>query len=129
MQLHDFHSHFLVAVEVLFQQGTLYSVPEGSTMQICVQLSREAAIQVIIPVIIVAGTAQQNVDFTISSQSFTFPAGIQESCNTVSSIGDTILEDDEQFTLTLQSSDTVVSLSDASITIIDQNSTLSKNMQ
>ena len=95
-------------------------------MQICVQLSREAAIQVILPLMVVAGTAQQNVDFTISSQFFTFPTGVQESCIIVSAVGDTILEDDEQFTLTLQSSDTVLSLSDASITIIDQNSMLNK---
>ena len=93
-------------------------------MQICVQLSREAAIQVILPLMIVAGTAQQNVDFTISSQSLIFPAGVQESCISILAVGDTILEDDERFTLTLQSSDTVLSFSNASITIIDQNSTL-----
>lgn len=107
----------------------MYSVLEGSTLQICVQLSHEAAIQVILPLIIVAGTAQQNVDFTISSQSFTFPIGVQESCTNVSAVGDTILENDEQFTFTLQSSDTVLSFSDTAVTIIDQNSMLNESMQ
>ena len=93
-------------------------------LQICVQLSREAAIQVTVPLTVLAGSAQQNVDFTISSQSLTFPAGVVENCTSISVIGDAILEDSEVFTLSLQSSETVISTSDATVMIVDQNSAL-----
>ena len=94
-------------------------------MQICTQLSREAAIPVIIPLTVGGGIAIQNTDFTLSSQSITFPTGAMEICVSISAVDDSILEEDEVFTLTLQSTDTVLTgSSSTNTTIIDQDSKL-----
>ena len=118
-----FHS----AVTVSFLQPS-ESIPEGSSVEVCSQLSSEAAIPVTVPleVVVGGGTAVQNTDFILSSQSVTFPTGDVESCVSISAADDSILEDDEMFTLALQSSETILtgSGSTAIITIIDQNSEL-----
>lgn len=117
---------FHAAVTVSFLQPS-HSVSEGSSIQICSQLSSEAAIPVIVPLTVVGGTAIQNTDFTLSSQSVTFPTGTVESCITISTVDDSILEQDEVFTLSLLSSDTVLTGSGSTaITIIDQDSKLSE---
>lgn len=111
-----------VDVTVSFLQPS-HSVSEGNSIQICSQLSTEAAISVIVPLTIVGGTAIQNTDFTLSSQTVTFPIGAVESCITTSAIDDSILEQDEAFTLSLLSSDTVLTSSGSTtITIVDQDS-------
>ena len=96
-------------------------------MQICSQLSSEAAIPLTVPLVVVGGgTAVQNTDFTLSGQSITFPIGAVESCVSISAVDDSILEEDEVFTIALQSSETILIDSDstAAITIIDQDSML-----
>ena len=119
---------FYVAVTVLFLQPT-QSIPEGSSVQICSQLSSEAAIPVTVPLLVGGGgTAIQNTDFILSGQSITFPTGAVESCVSISAVDDSILEEDEVFTLALQSSETVLidSGSTAAITITDQDSMLTE---
>lgn len=113
-----------VAVTVSFLQRS-QSVPEGSSIEICSQLSSEAAIPVIVPLEVVGeGTALQNTDFLLSDQSVTFPTGAVEMCVSVSAVDDSILEEDEVFTLALQSSDTVLTGSGSTtiITLFDQDS-------
>lgn len=101
------------------------SVAEGSSLQVCAELSSGAAIPVTVPLTVEIDSAQQNVDFTISSQSFDFPVRSAESCIIISSVDDAILEEDEVLTLVLQSSDTVVAVQGTlSLTITDQDSTL-----
>ena len=98
-------------------------------MQICSQLSSEAAIPLTVPLVVVGGgTAVQNIDFILSGQSITFPTGAVESCVSISAVDDSILEEDEVFTIALQASETVLidSGSTAAITIIDQDSMLSE---
>ena len=95
-------------------------------MQICTQLSRDAGIPIIVPLTVEGGTAFQNTDFTLSSQAVTFPTGAVEGCVSISAVDDSILEEDEVFSLALQSSDSVLSGSGSTITtIIDQDSKLS----
>ena len=117
-----------IAVTVSFLQPT-QSIPEGSSVQICSQLSSEAAIPLTVPLAVVGGgTAIQNTDFILSGQSITFLTGAVESCASMSAVDDSILEEDEVFTISLQSSETVLVNSDstAAITIIDQDSMLSE---
>jgi hypothetical protein len=100
-------------------------------VQICSQLSSEAAIPVTVPLVVVGGgTAVQNTDFILSSQSVTFPTGAVESCVSVSAVNDSILEEDEVFSLALQSSETVLTGtgSTAAVTITDQDSMLTECM-
>ena len=115
------------AVTVSFLQPS-QSVPEGSSLQMCSQLSTEAAIPVVVPLEVVGGgIAVQNTDFILSSQSVTFPTGVMESCVSISAVDDSILEEDEVFTLALQSSETILTDSDsAAITIIDQDSKITE---
>lgn len=115
------------AVTVSFLQPS-QSVPEGSSLQVCSQLSSEAAISVIVPLEVVeGGIAIQNTDFILSSQSVTFPTGAVESCVSISAVDDSILEQDEVFTLALQSSETVLTGSGSTaVTIIDQDSKLTE---
>ena len=112
----------IAAVTVQFIQA-FDSVAEGSSLEVCTQLSGEAAIPVTVPLLVGEGSALLNTDLTISDQSFSFPAGIFESCVTILAIGDAVLEEDEAITLTLQSSDTVL-ITDGTIAIAitDQNS-------
>ena len=93
-------------------------------MQLCAQLSASAAIPVNVPLFIVGGfTAQQNVDFDISSQSIFFPAGSLEECTVVSATDDVLLEENEMLTISLQTSNTVLlGQATTTITIIDQDS-------
>ncbi len=121
---------FYTAVTVSFLQPT-QSIPESSSVQICSQLSGEAAIPVTVPLVVVGGgTAVQNTDFILSSQSVTFPTGAVESCVSVSAVDDSILEEDEMFSLALQSSETVLTGtgSTAAVTIIDQDSMLTESL-
>lgn len=118
-----YHAAITVAFQELF-----YSAPEGDSVQVCGQLSSdsEAVIPIIVPLSLGGGSAVQNVDFTISSQSLIFQPGSMVTCSMVSSAVDSILEMDETFTLTLQSSDSAVLVSTTSatttVTILDQNS-------
>ena len=63
-------------------------------------------------------------DFTAIEQDFTFPANEISICWTVNSTNDVILEDDKDFMLTLTTSDDRVnlSLSEATITILNDDS-------
>ena len=110
-----------VAVTTSFTQP-FDSVAEGSSLQVCTQLSGETAIPVTVPLSIEEGRALPNADFIVSDQSFNFPAGSMESCVTISAMSDAILEEDEEFTLVLQPTSTVLTVDDIiTATIIDQN--------
>ena len=111
---------------VSFQQPT-YSTTENNSVQVCAVLFPEADIQVSAGFIISEGTAQLATDFTLSlsTQVLTFDAGDIQTCVTVAAINDSLLEEDEDFTLTLQSNNTFVGISSivgsTVITIPNQN--------
>ena len=111
---------------VSFQQPT-YSTTESNSVQVCAVLFPEADIQVSAGFIISEGTAQLATDFTLSlsTQVLTFEAGDIQTCVTVAAINDSLLEEDEDFTLTLQSNNTFVGISSivgsTVITIPNQN--------
>ena len=67
----------------------------------CGQLSSVAATSVTVSLSVTGGSAQVNVDFTITTLSLTFLPGTTLSCTTVMAADDSTLEDDETFTLTL----------------------------
>lgn len=110
-----------------FQQPS-YSTTEGNSIQVCAALFPEADIQVTVSFVISGGTAQLATDFTLSppTQVLTFEAGSVLSCVTVAAINDSLLEEDEDFTLTLQSSNVFVGISSivgsTVVTIPNQNS-------
>ena len=118
-------SLLLAAVIVSFQESA-NSIAEGSSDQVCGQLSSEAALPVTVALIINGGTAQQNTDFTISSFILTFQPGSVLRCTTISVTNDSILEEDETLLLSLQSSDSTVLISitagTTTVTIPNQDS-------
>ena len=117
-----------LAITISFVQPT-DSVLEGNSLQICTQLSSEAAIPVTVPLVVGGGTAAQNTDFTLSSQSFTFLAGSVDSCVSITAVDDAILEEDEVVMLALLSSNAVLAGSGSTaITIIDQDSKLTESI-
>ena len=95
-----------------FQQPS-YSTTEGNSVQVCAALFPEADIQVSVGFTINGGTAQLITDFTLSppTQVFTFEAGTIQNCVTVAAVNDLLLEEDEDFTLTLQSNNVFVGIS------------------
>lgn len=108
-----------------FQQP-LYSIFEGSSVEVCAELSLQAEIPVSVDVLTVeGGSAQLSTDFTISPpiQVLTFGPGEAQSCLTVLAVNDLILENDENFSLTLQSNDQFVDISttDSSTTVMIPN--------
>lgn len=95
-----------------FQQPN-YLTTEGNSVQVCAALFPEADIQVSVDFTINGGTAQLTTDFTLSppTQVFIFEAGSVQSCVNVAAISDSLLEEDEDFTLTLQSNSIFVGIS------------------
>ena len=114
---------FLTAVTVTFQEPS-YTMEEGSSGQVCGELSSTAAIPVTVSLSITGGTALESVDFTIPSPSIIFQAGSVLSCVDVMIANDSLLEESETFTLALNSSNPVVQTSGtATVTIPNRNST------
>lgn len=110
------------AVDVGFQ-ALLYTTEEGSSSQVCGQLSSEAAIQVTVTLSITGGSAQENVDFTISNPLLVFEPGITLSCANITAINDSLLEDDETINLVLvPNSNTIQTTGTAIVTIPNRNS-------
>lgn len=118
----------LILVAMASFQLPSYSTTEGNSVQVCAALFPEADIQVSVSFVISGGAAQLATDFTLSppTQVLTFEAGSVLSCVTVTAISDSLLEEDEDFTLTLQSSNTFVGISSiigsSVVTIPNQNS-------
>lgn len=111
---------------VSFQESS-HSIAEGSSDRVCGQLSSEAAIAVTVAISMSDGTAQQDIDFSISSLSLIFQPGSVQSCVSISAVSDSFLEGDESFTLILQSfnnSSVLVSptAGGTRVTILDQDS-------
>ena len=110
-----------------FQQPN-YLTTEGNSVQVCAALFPEANIQVSVSFVISGGVAQLATDFTLSptTQVLTFEAGGMLSCVTVAAVSDSLLEEDEDFTLTLQSTNTFVGISSivgsTVVTIPNENS-------
>ena len=116
--------YILAAVNVAFQSPT-YVVEEGTSGQVCGQLSSGAAIPITVALLVSGNTALENVDFTISSQSITFPPGSILSCTNVLATDDSILEGDELFTLTfVPELSAVLPTGTATVTIPNRNSML-----
>ena len=110
---------------VSFQEPS-YLIAEGSSDQVCGQLSSEAAIPITVALLINDGTAQQNTDFTFSSLALNFQPGSVLSCTTISVTNDPTSEEDETIELSLQSADSTVLISltagTTTITIPNQDS-------
>lgn len=95
-------------------------------MQLCGQLSSQAEIPITVTLVVNDGTAQLSIDFTLSAQALTFQPGEIQRCLQVSAMADSILEENEIFTLGLQSSNSDVLISSiagaTTVTIADQDS-------
>ena len=125
------HKHLsflnILGVTVSFEQ-TASSVLEDSTLQLCAGLSLAAETLVAASVITAGGSAQLETDYVLtpSNQILTFEIGITRSCLTVQAVDDLVLENDEDFTLSLESNDAFVAISTTNgssvITIPNQNS-------
>lgn len=98
-------------------------------MSVCGDLSSIAEIPINVALTVIGGTAQQNVDFTLSVSFLIFQPGVTQSCTVVSAIVDNTLEEDEEFTLGLQSTNGLVQISPNAgmtmVTIPNQDSKLS----
>ena len=89
----------------------------------CGELSSIAAIPVTVTLSITGGTALESVDFTVPNPSITFQAGSVLSCVDVMITNDSLLEENEIFTLALSSNNPVVQTSGtATVTIPNRNS-------
>ena len=102
-----YFSLLLIAVTVSFQESSS-SIEEGSSEQLCCQLSSGAEIPVVVTLLVNDGTAQLNMDFILSTQVLIFQPGEILICVAVSATNDSTLEEDEVFTLDLQSSNSDV---------------------
>ena len=111
-------------ITVSFQE-TFSSIEEGSSAPLCGQLSLEAEIQVMLTLSINGGNAQPSTDFTLSNLAFTFESGSTIDCINISIVDDSTLEEDEIFTLILESDNSAVLVSStagvAMVTIPNQN--------
>ena len=112
---------------VAFQES-IYSVEEGTSIQVCSEVSLPAEAPVLVTVSVNDNTAQENADFVVSLTMLSFQPGQVESCTTASAVDDPILEGNEEFTLTLQSNDNLIQISPtaglAMVAIPNQDSTL-----
>ena len=80
-------------------------------MSVCGDLSSIAETTITVTLIVTDGTAQQNIDFTLSVPLLIFQPGVTQSCTVVSAIADDTLEGDESFTLGLESINSLVQIS------------------
>ena len=109
------------AVTVSFEVPS-YSVQEGSSVQVCSQLSSEAAIPVTVALSISDGNAQLNTDYAISSLFLTFQPGNVLSCTNITAIADSLLEEDETLTLALESiNNSVQTIGTTTVTIPNED--------
>lgn len=122
-------SVILTDVTVSFQELT-YSVLEGASVSVCGNLSMITETSVVVALTVTSGTAQRNIDFTLSASSLTFQPGETQSCTFVSATVDNTLEEDESFTLELQSTNNLVLISPTAgmtrVTIPNQDSKLNE---
>lgn len=108
-------------------QQPIYSILEGNIVQVCAELSLEAETLVTVDLVIGEISAQLNTDFTLSpaTQVLIFGSGITESCVNVLAVNDSLLEEDEGFTLSLESNNEFVMVSStersATVTIPNLN--------
>lgn len=117
MHIHA-NSFFTVAffiisgVTVSFEQSS-YSLTEGNIVQVCALLSSESALDITVTVnlSITGGTAVQNSDYVLPGQVLTFMTREMRSCVFAGAINDAILEEDESFTLMLESNNMAVLIS------------------
>lgn len=77
-------------------------------MQVCGQLSSTAEIVVTTQISIIDVTAQQTTDFALSVPTLVFQPGEIQSCTAVTAVADSILEDNEDFMLSLLSNNNLV---------------------
>jgi hypothetical protein len=98
------------AVTVSFEQLS-YLVLEGSSVTVCGDLSSIADTTVTVTLVVTDGTAQQNSDFVISVVMLVFQPGVTQSCTIIGAIDDNALEGDESFTIGLQSTNSLVQIS------------------
>ena len=80
-------------------------------MTVCGDLSSITETSVIVALIVTDGTAQQNSDFILSLIELIFQPGVIQSCTFIGAIDDIALEGDESFTLGLQSTNSLVQIS------------------
>lgn len=80
-------------------------------MQVCGILSSTAETLITVTLLVNDDTAQQNNDFTLSVLALEFQLGEVQSCTIVSAIADFTLEEDEMFSLGLQSVNNLVQIS------------------
>lgn len=78
---------------------------------VCGDLSSIAETSVTVTLAVAGGIAQQNIDFTLSVLSLIFPPGVTQSCTFVSAVVDDTLEGDESFTLGLESTNSLIQIS------------------
>lgn len=110
------------AVTVTFQEPS-YIIEEGSSGQVCGELSLTAAIPVSVTLSVTGGTALENMDFTIPNSTISFQPGSILSCVDVLVSNDLLLEENEIFTLALISNNAVVQTAGtATVTIPNRNS-------
>lgn len=123
----------LSAVTVSLQQAT-YSIPEGTTVQVCAELSLGAETPVSVDLLVGETSAQLTTDFTLSPdiQVLTFELGVTQTCVTILANDDSLLEEDEDFTVSLESSNPFVLISptegSATVTIPNLNSEITACM-
>ena len=91
------------------------SAAEGEAVEFTVSLSETSSQEVTVAYATSGGTATSGTDFTASSGTLTFEAGESSQTVSVSTVDDSLDEDDETFTLTL-SSPANATLADATAT-------------
>ena len=101
---------FFAAVMISFEE-ILYSVEEGSSIEVCGEVSQPTEAPISVTISDNGDTALQNTDFTLSLSTLSFQPGQIRSCTVVSAVDDVILEEDEDFTLALLSSNNRIQVS------------------
>ena len=104
------------------------STQEGSFLEVCGELSSTAEIMITVMLVVNDVTTQQGTDFFLSTSILTFQPGETQSCAEVMALEDPTLEDDEEFTLRLESNLNalvqVFPIAETRVTILNQDSML-----
>ncbi len=80
-------------------------------MTVCGDLSSIADTTVTVTLVVTDETAQQNIDFVVSVVMLIFQPGVTQSCTNIGALDDNALEGDESFTLGLQSTNSLIQIS------------------
>ena len=117
------NNYVIFAVIGVMLESTSYSMPEGSSIDVCVMLSGELEREVPLSLATQPGTAKHNKDYVDVTSILRLVPGDGRFCFSVETLEDNIVEGDEMFRVVLNGNDSVfMSGNVVNVTIKDNDS-------